>query len=114
MNEQTIKLVNDLAAKLGTTAEHLWAVLVKQAPITSGIELLGIVLYFAVLFWCVKRLAKYCKANPDECCEPPAVFGWAGIGIFAVVLLMIFSSQMPLIFAGFFNPEYWALKQLIH
>ena len=38
MNEATAKLIEELAAKLGTTAEHLWGVLVRQAPISATVS----------------------------------------------------------------------------
>ena len=38
MNDQTLQLLKQLADKLGTTAEHLWAVLVKQAGIEARMD----------------------------------------------------------------------------
>ena len=35
MNDQTAKLIEQLAQKLGTTTEYLWSVLIKQAPIDA-------------------------------------------------------------------------------
>lgn len=35
MNEQTTKLIEQLAKELGTTAEYLWTVLLKQSPIAD-------------------------------------------------------------------------------
>ena len=39
MDEKFQKLIEALAAKLGTTAEHLWGVLVRQAPISGAVDL---------------------------------------------------------------------------
>lgn len=39
MEEKTIKLIEQLAQKLGTTTEYLWAVLLKQAPIDATVVL---------------------------------------------------------------------------
>lgn len=45
MNEGTERLLTQLAEKLGTTTEYLWAVLLKQAPIDAIGQLVSIVLF---------------------------------------------------------------------
>ena len=35
MNDQTVQLLRELAEKFGTTTEHLWGVLIKQAYISG-------------------------------------------------------------------------------
>lgn len=51
MNEQTVKLVEQLAQKLGTTTEYLWNVLIKQAPISAAIDMIYCLLTpFSVLY----------------------------------------------------------------
>ena len=117
MNEQTDKLIRDLAEKLGTTTEHLWRVLVKQAPI-SAITKLGLLVVVAIgilglvkAFWF--SFQKFKKA--DYGCEE----GWVGCCVACVVLIiagLVFTlmalTDLDLILAGFFNPEYWAFKQI--
>ena len=39
MNEQTTILLQKLSESLGTTSEYLWAVLIKQAPISATISM---------------------------------------------------------------------------
>ena len=46
MNDQTALLLKQLADKLGTTTEYLWAVLLKQAPITCTVQLTVIIITF--------------------------------------------------------------------
>jgi len=48
MNEDTIKLIRDLAEKFGTTSEHLWAVMVRQALISSIGEVVSLALWFGL------------------------------------------------------------------
>lgn len=55
MNEETSKLIRELADKLGTTAEHLWSVLVKQAPISSATDCVGL-----IVLWIIMGLS-FCK-----------------------------------------------------
>jgi len=40
MNDQTTKLLTDLSNKLGTTAEYLWGVLVRQAYVDGVISII--------------------------------------------------------------------------
>lgn len=107
MNEQTQQLIDKLATKLGTTAEHLWGVLIKQAPISSTIDLIGIALLFAVLLYAYKLLK---RADLDYADGPLAFALW---WLFFLLGLIVSIIAMPYILSGFFNPEYWALKQLI-
>lgn len=43
MNEQTEKLLREIAAKIGTTGEHLWGVLIQQAYIRAWECVAGII-----------------------------------------------------------------------
>ncbi|MGB4574573.1 MAG: hypothetical protein WBI79_06225, partial [Kiritimatiellia bacterium] len=56
MNEATAKLIEELAAKLGTTAEHLWGVLVRQAPISATVNA-ALTLAWVVALVCGWRFA---------------------------------------------------------
>lgn len=114
MNEQAEKLIRDLAEKLGTTVEHLWDVLLRQAPIDSSAKLIGVAVA-AVLFvitWF--RIQKF----PNEK-NSYDFFSWREVAVgilIATSLLLAYLGvqEIPLILAGFFNPEYWALRQIIH
>ena len=44
MNENTSKLIEQLAQQLGTTSKYLWSVLLKQAPISATVNLIQIIL----------------------------------------------------------------------
>lgn len=112
MNEQTNQLLRELAEKLGTTSEYLWQVLVKQAHIYAwtmiicgGIPfLIGVV----VALWVVKKV----KGNKGKTEEWHFWVFAAALTISAISLVgMLINSQM--IIAGLFNPEYWALKQIL-
>lgn len=107
MSEETTKLIKELADKFGTTAEHLWEVLVKQAPITSAIHLtiFGVVLIAALISI---PMAIYKTRKDDEISLwvlPAAVFTMSSI--------ILSCELLPIALAGFFNPEFWALKQFI-
>lgn len=112
MNETTDKLLRDLAAKLGTTVDHLWAVLVKQAPIHSAVALLQYALIaLACYFW--YRSAKWMyQGKEDERMGAAICLIFSGIGLLIVAGFALFS--LPEVIAGFFNPEYWALGRVMN
>ena len=117
MNEATVKLIEELAAKLGTTAEHLWGVLIKQAPISSICDILALFIFGMGLFLAGKFINK--KTSPDENGDRD----WDGDGIgvawliFSIVTLVYISIALlgfGDIMAGFINPEYWALQKILY
>lgn len=108
MNDKIAELLEKLAVKLGTTAEHLWGVLVKQAHIegmTSVIiwSIWGIIVVFLAMFFSLVRTDTYEEKN--------TMWGiW--IAIF-IVTFVIFASCISTIIGQFNNPEYWALTEVI-
>lgn len=119
MSEQTTKLIEALAAKLGTTAEHLWGVLIRQAPISATIDMVSVAL-FAVLLVCAWRLRARCirdekdknyGAWADD--SPASIVSATVLGITSVALPLVLMVTISDSLAGFFNPEYWALKQVL-
>lgn len=109
MNKETTDLINALAEKLGTTAEHLWAVLIRQAPITASMELL-LILTLLVAVIVTACLAWRCaKKNNDEAVACMTIIS---IALF-VALIFTTATELPTIVAGFVNPEYWALTQVM-
>ena len=121
MDDKYRQLIEDMAAKLGTTAEHLWGVLVKQAPISGAVDLVICIVIAAAAAWWFRfviRKTTHRSANPDmyqraKWVNEDAFAAWVAV-IFAVMFALIFivgSAQG--IVAAFANPEYWALQQLL-
>lgn len=98
-------MIKELADKLGTTAEHLWAVLVRQAVVeaTTNLILFGAVSLVALFFagW-----AWVHKDRHDDHEFRPATFIIITllVGIGGAVL----SSEIPQLL----NPEYYAFQQI--
>lgn len=119
MNEQTEKLVRELADKLGTTADHLWGVLIKQAPVSAVTSLLGGVAIFALLVYAwrfrAKKMAAETNKNYGDWAgdSPISVISGMLLCIATFALVLAAAGELPLVLAGFFNPEYWALKQIL-
>jgi nitrate reductase gamma subunit len=112
MNDEKIaSLIEKLATKLGTTAEYLWGVLIKQAAISATVDILfasiiitGIVFYTK---WLFKR-----TNDPDydiDDHDGAIALGIVG-GVLSLIGIIILLFCIQNIFTGYFNPEYWALK----
>jgi len=118
MNELTARLLEQLAAKLGVGIEVLWTALLRQAPIAAASDLLQ----YAVLgvawygFWRWFRILKERPQDNDDWgannfLAQVVLFSFAAITL--VVLTGVMLSFVHHTLAGFFNPEYWALQQLL-
>lgn len=129
MNESTNQLLRELAAKLGTTVEHLWMVLVRQALISGIVDLLVTIVIFIFLVWAFRFL--YHKTTPvdtgkvetysekkiyddPDWTEEGKFFAWLVYGILVLVWGCIILSSASLTIASFFNPEYWALHAILN
>lgn len=114
MNEQTQQLIEKLAAKLGTTAEHLWGVLVRQAPISSMTDAIALCLYAAIMVWGYRLVREKTKDDGDwnDNCGSAAL-PWIIWGVGTLILLIALCCSLSGIVAGFVNPEYWALKEIL-
>lgn len=110
MNEQTEKLIRDLSEKLGTSAELLWGALLKQAPITAAMDTIIILLLAAVLVWSYRLIKR--KRVDWELDDDLECFIWMGWAALVLLDFVMIACNLTSIVAGFFNPEYWALKQL--
>lgn len=122
MDEKFQQLIEALAAKLGTTAEHLWGVLVRQAPISGAVDLVLCVVIAAVTVWWVALVKRKTTCPPEteanrypnaEWRDEGAFLAWLVTVIFGVLALICVICSAQGIVAAFANPEYWALKQLV-
>ncbi len=120
MDEKTEALIRELAEQLGTTGEHLWGVLVRQAPITGVIDLLVLVAWAVFMVWAYRLVVRKTK-DPDpedrtvkpEWREEGAVVAWALWGFTAAMFVIIAGVELSGIVGAIVNPEYWALKQVL-
>jgi len=122
MNDKTLELLNRLAEKFGTTVEHLWGVLVKQAVISAVTEIvmaLAMVAAWVWLFRFVRGKTTEPKETPEdryphaEWREEGALIAWL-VAAFALMLVAIQVYRAATTgLTALLNPEYWALKQLL-
>lgn len=107
MDTNTVKLIESLSEKLGTTAEHLWVVLVKQAPISATTMAIFYLVFAAITLWTFFLTKKLIAKDSDWF---PMWFLW---GFFMLVFIVGFAVDSPSILSGFLNPEYWALNECL-
>ena len=112
MDEKYVQLLETLALKLGTTAEHLWSVLVRQAPI-SGATNLVLCIIAVLILWNLIKFVNHKTSNRDADWYYDRHPAWFGIGILMFSASIGISVSIPQIVYAFANPEYWALKQLL-
>ena len=117
MNDQLALTLVTLADKLDTTVEHLWQVMIAQAYISAMTDLALTVVW--ILLTIVATVFVY-KKNSESADEDGRK--WPnGIEMIAyiVVAYMVISSVVMLvlipndIITALYNPEYWALQQIM-
>jgi hypothetical protein len=106
-----------LAQKLGTTAEHLWGILVKQAGvsvISDAVVCCMLIVFLAVFWFIAERWLNHLEGNEsnnDEIDRFFSVFVIANIAslfAFGFLLYAIATATTRLL-----NPEYWALQEIL-
>lgn len=117
MNDESLKLLEKLANKLGTTSEYLWTVLVKQAPVAAVNEIIFTVFTVVlgiVLFNLNKKFMndnnEVSYDNLDGVLIVPMV---VGTGLFVIFAIGVMFGSIPTIISGFINPEFWALNYVL-
>jgi len=123
MDEKTLQALTALAEKLGTTAEYLWGVLLKQAPIAGVTNLLEMAAWIAAVVMWFRFVQTKTTRQPatDSDRYPKAAWNdelgvgmaWASVLVIAVIVAVIIGSGLSTTVAALFNPEYWALKQVL-
>jgi len=116
--EQLVPLLRELAEKLGTTVDHLWGVTVAQASANGMFYLCWLLLLTTtviVLFCFSKKWYK--KAKGSEGWKREQVSPYLAYMPF-VFLFVIWAIAFPKIvyqlITAFYNPEYWALQNILN
>jgi hypothetical protein len=108
-------LLNQLADRLGTTAAHLWGVLIRQAYISAAVD----VVQYAVIAYVAYRLARYtnwfCGLDWEKKCEASEYTGGVLVAAWCVMALFVIIAfiSIPTTIAALRNPEYWALNKVL-
>ena len=106
-------LLEQLAAKLGTTAEYLWQVLLKQVQVEIGLAEMGMTISFimyaiaAVLF--IVSIVNRIKEGDYDLAGYWIVGGFMVAVLAATVHILNYVQLLTLRN----NPEYWALQEVL-
>ena len=115
MSETTEKLIRDIAEKLGTTTDHLWGVLCRQAPITAITDMIELLVLALLCVYVGRRLKRWHKSLEEAYEEdhPGLIMLYV---VFVTLLCITIGCALCCvsgIVTAFTNPEYWALRQII-
>lgn len=113
------KIIQQLADKFGTTVEHLWAVMVRQARVEAVLDIFWILALIATLVltaWFVRYAWRKTKEEDysnrwDE--EAVVVISVVCGIISALITVPIIALLSYGLVSKLFNPEYWALQQIL-
>lgn len=107
MNEKILEALAALADKLGTTAEYLWGVMVKQAAIGRAESVIMLTLFIVgmILFLC------YVKKGDWDDLDFKAIVTMISAGIWVISLVVILVNT-TLYLSAWFNPEGYALLKI--
>ncbi len=120
MNDQTIQLLQTLADKFGTTVDHLWGALLRQAKIEAGVDVIIIALLVFLLIASIRIVKK--KTRPRDPADNYGRPEWdedASTVALGLIIIVGFCTLLAVcvglhdIITALANPEFWALKQII-
>ena len=112
MNESNaLQLISQLAETLGTTTEHLWEVLTRQAFLSAVDGLLITLAFIAVSFGAHFLSSKMKKSKNKDIVEGSGFVTAFMVIIIGFAIIGAFSSISAL-FQAFVNPEFYAFKQI--
>lgn len=114
MNDSLSTTLAALAQRLGVHVEVLHQEALQQAPVSATLSILalgtfvGISAAFTWLAWKLRKKSKESHVDDDLvfCAVVSAAIAW-GVTVIAI------ASNAEMIYAGFYNPEYWIVKTLL-
>lgn len=114
MEEKAIELLEGLAQQLNTTADMLWACLLKQAHIEGMAWLIfyGLSLLVFLICWRVYKRRKI-RYEAEEIDADSYISANLIMAVVCVVLTIVIVSTVNSTLSALFNPEYWALQEVL-
>ena len=109
----TAEVLDKLAAKLGVTAQYLWGVLLKQAPIAAVLDILQDIIIIGWVCILVKLTRWAWKKTEKGWDEAPTALGLTVAWVFTAVMICVVFFSFTGTITAIVNPEYWALDRLL-
>ena len=113
--EKLTNLLEQLSEKLGTTTEYLWGVLINQAKV----EIITFLVMLSILILTSIFYARYIKWLFDEetdhtgDSEITHSIIVTTLGVFNLVYFIFIVTLIPKFVSAIFNPEYWAINEIL-
>ena len=114
MSTELATVIEKMAAKLEVPVTHLWGVMVKQAAIYPYVAMLEIAFLIAGLIVFRYSINKYIEYDNKKR-YPEGASGFLNPVYFiaAIALAVVIAATMSTVITAIFNPEYWALMQIM-
>ena len=110
VDPRVLDLVDQLAQAMGTTADMVWTALLHQAPISATAILILLLFLWVALIIGVWSTFKHWEAIAENDMEFVVVLA---IFIGSTTSLALTIGEGVTMLAGFFNPNYWALRHIL-
>lgn len=116
------KILNELADKFGTTVDHLYAIMIKQAYIDGIESILGAIICIVAILVALRLFKNHFESAKKE--RPNYIENWndyfeeyVGITIVSCIVGLVLIILIPFACVNAINalanPEYYALHNLI-
>ena len=112
MNESTQKIIEELSQKLGVATERVWECLIRQAPISSACDIAASAVVVTALV-CIGVVIRRKTKNCDSFDFLAVCLIWAMFFMVCLIVSLVIFGNLGTILSGLFNPEYWALMQIL-
>ncbi len=109
--QQVSEVLDVLAEKFGTTAAHLWEVLVRQAYVEGGLGVLAALFFSILSAYALKVLLPRAIAANEKARWPDAFTQGLVYGAALLSGLVAFACVLKI--GYFLNPEYFALQEIL-
>jgi hypothetical protein len=118
MEEKTTQLLEQLAAKLGTTTEYLWGILINQAKYDALVSIIQMSFMAIIIYTTIKLHIKFSKKDKDgkneyyykeDLLTIPMIFA----SIISLLSIVFFLTEFNSLIISICNPEYWALNKVL-
>lgn len=110
VSEELLKRIDMLAQKMGTTIDHLWQVLVRQAYVEGYFAIFWIILEVFLVTIAVRYIGKSIDLDKKGNCSGSRGLASVVLAVLTIIFLLTACYQCSDI-SYLFNPEYYALNQ---
>ena len=109
----TEQAMGTIATKLSTTTEEVWAGLIRQAPINSTIELIWFTSFAALLLLGFRKCTRHKRKNTQAHQDGTNIFVFLCLSFLTFIWCFCFAMSLGRIIAGYNNPAYRAVMDLV-